>query len=299
MSGLDGACGARTPPGCDPGGTRLGGPIDPGGRGMESNPGGVCPIAGDTRTPHATSKAAAGRRPRDSMAAKAVMMPRFTAANLANSSRWAEFVSVPGPCYAQPGRLFRICTYRMPEALDLLKTRRSVKPIELSGPGPTATELDMLLTVASRVPDHGKLTPWRFIVFDGEARLKAGAAIETIFKTDNPAATADQIAFERNRLARAPLVVAVVSRAAPHVKIPEWEQVLSAGAAAMNLVTAAHALGFAANWITEWYAYDRRVLDALGLSPHEKIAGFVHIGRPAKPPEDRPRTPLSDIVTRF
>ena len=187
----------------------------------------------------------------------------------------------------------------MPEPIDLLKTRRSVKPIELNGPGPAAAELDTLLTVASRVPDHGKLTPWRFIVFDGDARHKAGAAIEATFKVDHPGATADQIAFERNRLARAPLVVAVVSRAAPHVKIPEWEQVLSAGAAAMNLVTAAHALGYAANWITEWYAYDRRVLDALGVGANEKIAGFVHIGRPVKPPEDRPRPPLQEIVTRF
>ncbi len=187
----------------------------------------------------------------------------------------------------------------MPEALDLLKTRRSVKPIELSGPAPAPAELETLLTVASRVPDHGKLTPWRFIVFDGDARLKAGAAIESVFKSNNPQATEDQAAFERNRLARAPLVVAVVSRAGPHVKIPEWEQVLSAGAAAMNLVTAAHALGYAANWITEWYAYDRGVLDALGLAPNEKMAGFVHIGRPAKPPEDRPRPPLADIVTRF
>ena len=90
-----------------------------------------------------------------------------------------------------------------------------------------------------------------------------------------------------------------MSRAAPHVKIPEWEQVLSAGAAAMNLVTAAHALGYAANWITEWYAYDRRVLDALGVGASEKIAGFVHIGRTVKPPEDRPRPPLGEIVTRF
>ena len=187
----------------------------------------------------------------------------------------------------------------MPEALDLLKTRRSVKPIELAGPGPTSAELDTLLTVASRVPDHGKLTPWRFIVFDGDARLKAGEAIAHAFKTDRPDATGDQVAFERARLARAPLVVAVVSRAAPHVKIPEWEQVLSAGAAAMSLVLAAHALGYGANWITEWYAYDRRVLDALGLSANEKIAGFVHVGRPASPPEDRPRPPLGEIVTRF
>src|SRR3989440_5058465 len=174
----------------------------------------------------------------------------------------------------------------MPDAIDLLKTRRSVKPIELTGPGPAAGELETLLTVASRVPDHGKLTPWRFIVFDGDARLKAGAVIETIFKADHPEATPDQIAFERNRLARAPLVVAVVSRAAPHVKIPEWEQVLSAGAAAMNLVNAVYALGYGASWITEWYAYDRRVLTALGVLPHERIVGFVHIGTPARPPDE-------------
>jgi nitroreductase len=94
-------------------------------------------------------------------------------------------------------------------------------------------------------------------------------------------------------------VVAVVSRAAPHVKIPEWEQVLSAGAAATSLVFAAYALGFAASWLTEWYAYDRQVLEALGVRPDERIAGFVHIGRPAKPVEDRPRPPLDQIVTRF
>jgi nitroreductase len=188
---------------------------------------------------------------------------------------------------------------RMPDAVELLKTRRSVKPAELTGPGPSAAEIDSLLTIASRVPDHGKLTPWRFIVFNGTARLAAGDAIAATFREKNPQATAEQIAFERQRLARAPLVIAVVSRAAPHVKIPEWEQQLSAGAAAMNLVNAAHALGFAANWITEWYAYDRAVLDALGLAPHERIAGFIHIGKPARPPEDRARPALSDIVTRF
>jgi len=187
----------------------------------------------------------------------------------------------------------------MPEAVDVLKKRRSVKPIELSGPPPAPAELETLLTIASRVPDHGKLTPWRFIVFEGDARAKAGEAIADAFRRANPQATADQVAFERNRLARAPLVIAVVSRAAPHVKIPEWEQVLSAGAAAMNLVTAAHSLGFAASWLTEWYAYDRTVLDALGLAANEKIVGFVHVGRAAQPPEDRPRPPLSEIVSRF
>ena len=94
-------------------------------------------------------------------------------------------------------------------------------------------------------------------------------------------------------------MIAVVSRAAPHVKIPEWEQVLSAGAAAMNLVLAAHALGYGASWMTEWYAYDRGVLDALGLAAHERIAGFIHIGRPRSRPEDRPRPPLDQIATRF
>ncbi len=187
----------------------------------------------------------------------------------------------------------------MPDAIDLLQTRRSVKPMELAGPGPTAAELDTILSVACRVPDHGKLTPWRFIVFEGDARRAAGEKLAAIFREKNPQATADQIAFERTRLARAPLVIAVVSRAGPHVKIPEWEQVLSAGAATMNLVMAAHAFGFAASWITEWYAYDRDALDALGVGANERIAGFVHIGRPAHPPEDRPRPALADIVTRY
>jgi nitroreductase len=187
----------------------------------------------------------------------------------------------------------------MQNAIDLLKTRRSVKPIEMTGPGPSPADIETLLTIASRVPDHGKLAPWRFIVFEGPNRLAIGETLAAIFASDRPDATPDQIEFERRRLARAPLVIAVVSRAAPHPKIPEWEQVMSAGAAAMNLVTAAHALGFAAAWLTEWYAYDRRVLDVLGLASSEKIAGFVHIGKPVRPSEDRPRPPLSDTVTRF
>jgi nitroreductase len=187
----------------------------------------------------------------------------------------------------------------MSDALKLLTSRRSFKAAELSGPGPTAAEIDTLLTVASRVPDHGKLAPWRFIVFEGEARQAAGEAIATAFRAKYPDAKPEQAEAERARLMRAPLVIAVVSRAAPHVKIPEWEQVLSAGAAAMNLVLAAHALGYGANWITEWYAYDRAVLDALGLKPHERIAGFIHIGRPPGLPQDRPRPPLREIATRF
>lgn len=187
----------------------------------------------------------------------------------------------------------------MPDALQLLKTRRSVKPMELIGPAPSASEIDTLLTIASRVPDHGKLTPWRFIVFTGDARLAAGEIIAAAFRANRADATPEQIEFERQRLARAPLVIAVVSRAGPHVKIPEWEQQLSAGASAMSLVLAAHALGFAASWLTEWYAYDRRVLAALGLAATERMAGFVHIGHPARPPEERERPPLGSIVTRY
>jgi len=187
----------------------------------------------------------------------------------------------------------------MPDALELLTTRRSFKAVELAGPAPSATEIDTLLTVASRVPDHGKLAPWRFIVFEGEARRSAGAAIAAAFCAKYPTAKPEHVEAERNRLMRAPLVIAVVSRAGPHVKIPEWEQVLSAGAAAMSLVLAAHALGYGANWITEWYAYDRGVLDALGLAPHERIAGFIHIGKPPGPPVDRPRPPLNEIAVRF
>ena len=121
----------------------------------------------------------------------------------------------------------------MPDALDLLKTRRSVKPMELEGPAPVPSEIDTLLKIASRVPDHGKLAPWRFIVFEGNARAVAGDTIAAAYRADHPEATPDQIEFERKRLSRAPLVIAVVSRAGPHVKIPEWEQQLSAGASAI------------------------------------------------------------------
>ena len=187
----------------------------------------------------------------------------------------------------------------MADALELLRTRRSSKPLELTGPAPSAEEIETLLTVASRVPDHGKLVPWRFIVFEGDARLAAGEAIAAAFRGKYPQADAEQVAQERRRLARAPLVIAVVSRAAPHVKIPEWEQVLSAGAAAMNLVLAAHALGYSASWVTEWCAYDRAVLDALGVGGNERIAGFIHIGRSSGASSDRPRPSLDQIATRF
>jgi nitroreductase len=187
----------------------------------------------------------------------------------------------------------------MNATLDLLRTRRSVPPVQLDGPGPDGPTLDAILTLAARVPDHGKLAPWRFIVIEGEARARVGETIAAAFAADNPGADAARLDLERRRLGHAPTVVAVVSRAGPHVKIPEWEQVLSAGAAAMNLVVAANAAGFATSWLTEWFAYDRRVLDALGLSPAERLAAFVHVGRAREVPSDRPRPALSEIVTRL
>ncbi len=187
----------------------------------------------------------------------------------------------------------------MPEALDLLKTRRSQKPIEMTGPGPSPAELETILTIGARVPDHGKIAPWRFIVFEGDARAKAGEIFKKVFRAKNVAATPDQVEAEGKRFTHAPLVIAVVSKTASHPKVPPWEQELSAGASAMNIVHAAHALGYVANWLTGWMAFDRDVLHALGLGPEEKIAGFIHIGKAAQPVEDRPRPTLSDIVTRF
>ena len=187
----------------------------------------------------------------------------------------------------------------MNDTLELLRTRRSVAPHLLGEPGPTAKELDLLLTIAARVPDHGRLAPWRFIVLQGEARQRIGEAIAAAYRADNPEAEAAKIDSERGRLTRAPLVVGVVSRARPHVKIPEWEQAMSAGAVCMALVIAANAMGFATSWLTEWYAFDRRVLETLGLEPDENIAGLIHIGRPTTAPVERPRPALADIVTRL
>ena len=186
-----------------------------------------------------------------------------------------------------------------PDTLALLRRRRSVAPAALAGPGPTPEQLDVLLGIAMRVPDHGKLTPWRFIVFEGEGRLRAGQAIAEVCAQDAPQADVTRLAQEGRRLAQAPLVVGVVSAARPHVKIPEWEQQMSAAAAATLLVVAANAMGFSTAWLTEWPAYDRRVLARLGLAAHERMTGFIHIGSAAARPEDRPRPRLEDKVTRF
>jgi nitroreductase len=187
----------------------------------------------------------------------------------------------------------------VPDAIELLKARRSIKPREMTAPGPSPAELDTILTIGARVPDHGKLAPWRFIVFEGDARVRAGEVIAKVFARKNPQAGPAEIEIEKKRLTDAPLVVGVVSFTKPHPKVPPWEQELSAGASAMNIVTAATALGYGACWLTGWFAFDRDVLDGLGLKADEKFAGFIHIGTPSKPSEDRPRPALSEIVTRF
>ncbi len=187
----------------------------------------------------------------------------------------------------------------LPDAIELLKTRRSVKPRDLTGPGPSPAELETILTIGARVPDHGKLAPWRFIVFEGEARRRSGEVIASVFAKKHPQATAAEIDVEKRRLTDAPLVIGVVSLTRPHPKVPAFEQELSAGASAMNILTAATALGYGAAWLTGWFASDRDVLAGFGLKDDEKLAGFVYIGTPTKPSEDRPRPALSEIVTRF
>lgn len=187
----------------------------------------------------------------------------------------------------------------MSDIINFLKTRRSVKPRDMNGTAPTETELETILAIGSRVPDHGKLAPWRFIVFRGDARNRAGDIIASVFTRRNPDAPAEDVARARASLTEAPLVIAVVSSPKAHPKVPPWEQQLSAGASALNIVTAATALGYGANWLTGWFAYDRDVLTGLGIKADEQLAGFIHIGKSEKANEDRPRPALADIVTTF
>ena len=180
--------------------------------------------------------------------------------------------------------------------IDYLSTRRSIPAFQMSGPGPSKGEVEDILKLASRVPDHGKLAPWRFIVYRGAERQRISEALAKIAVADKPDLSEEMVKVENTRLTRAPVVIAVVSRAAPHVKIPEWEQLMSAGAVCLNLVMAANAHGYASNWLTEWYAYDKRAYPILGVDEGERIAGFVHIGTPTVPPTERPRPELSEIV---
>jgi len=178
--------------------------------------------------------------------------------------------------------------------LDFMQQRRSVPAKLMSGPGPDQQQLDRILEIACRVPDHGKLAPWRIIRY-GEKKctdlgVKILARAREIAQRDGRQITGDEAEIEANRFLRTPVVLCVVSNARPHPKIPEWEQVLSSGAVAMNLLIAANASGFDAQWLSEWYAYDESLREELGLNENEKVAGFIHIGTRqfAKTERDRP-----------
>ena len=185
-----------------------------------------------------------------------------------------------------------------PQTIDLLLSRRSGSAKAMTGPGPDAEELRTILRAAARVPDHSKLFPWRFIVFEGEARARFGELlVECLKQTET--VSAERAALEAGRFLRAPVVVGVVSRGRGGIPIPEWEQQLSAGAVCQTMLIAAHALGYVANWLTEWCAYHPLVLERLGLKPGERIAGFIYIGKSAVALEERLRPDLAKIVTRF
>lgn len=186
----------------------------------------------------------------------------------------------------------------VPQTLDFLLSRRSGSAKAMKGPGPGAAELDRILAAGVRVPDHGKLTPWRFIVFEGEGRRRMGDILAAVAAGERDVSP-ERVALERERFMRAPVVVGVVSRVREQIPIPMWEQQLSAGAVCMSIVIAAHAAGYVANWITEWCAYHPAVLERIGLRPIERIAGFIYIGQPADPLEDRPRPDIHAITTRF
>lgn len=187
----------------------------------------------------------------------------------------------------------------VPRTLDLLQSRKSGSAKRMKGPGPSAEQLRTLIACASRVPDHGKLTPWRFVVFEGDARAAFGEVLVRALKSSEPDASEERIAQERGRFLRAPTIVAVVSRVREGIPIPEWEQILSAGAVCQTLCIAAHAMGFVANWITEWCAYHPEVRVAMGLKSGERIAGFIYLGHPAEPVTDRPRPEFDKIVRRW
>ena len=186
----------------------------------------------------------------------------------------------------------------MTDSTTQLSTRRSIPIPMLAEPGPSGAALDDILTIAARVPDHGKLAPWRFILYRGAAAEAIGAALaDLVASRDAEPLGESRRRVEATRFSRSPLVVGVISTAAEHVKIPIWEQQLSGAAAAMNLVHAVHSKGFAANWVTEWVAYDDEAKAILSIAPTENVIGFIHIGTPGEAPQERPRPALADIVT--
>lgn len=184
------------------------------------------------------------------------------------------------------------------DILDMLKTRRSTAIKALSAPGPTAAQMEEILTVASRVPDHGKLAPWWFVVFDGDARAEFGKVLREAYKIEDAQAADAKLDLEAEKFLRAPVVVAVISRI-KESKIPQWEQFLSAGACCYNLCLAANSMGFGSNWVTGWPTFNAKVRDALGCDERDNIAGFIYLGTQSEKPEERERPALANIVSAW
>jgi nitroreductase len=181
------------------------------------------------------------------------------------------------------------------EVLAFLARRRSAPALTIGAPAPSEAELRDLLTISARVPDHGKLAPWRFIVLDTEGKAAYAARLEAIAQ-GRPDAT--KLIAKLGKLKAPPLGVAVVSRVVPG-DIPDWEQLLSAGAVCTTLTYAATAMGYGANWITDWYSYDDQAKAALGLAPDEKVAGFIFIGTPTEAPLERARPDVAALTSRY
>lgn len=182
--------------------------------------------------------------------------------------------------------------------LTLLETRRSGKPRDLIAPGPDADQLDRILRIAARTPDHGKLAPWRFVIVADEARATLAEVITTAYRAERPQASATEIAALEQFAHQAPSLVVVLSAPRTGSHIPLWEQELSAGAACMNLLHAAHAMGFAGGWLTGWPSFSDAVRDAFGQAP-ERIAGFLFLGTPGRPLDERPRPDMDRIVSHW
>ncbi len=187
----------------------------------------------------------------------------------------------------------------MADLLHHLQSRRSIPAVNLGDPAPDRADVLAMLTIAARVPDHGKLAPWRFILYEGDRRARIGDYLDALWRAREPDADPQRLEQERTRFTRAPLVVGVVSTAAIHPKIPVWEQQLSAGAVCMNLLHAVHAHGFAGQWITEWFAFDDEAAAYLGRRAGEQFAGFIHIGTPTEPPFERPRPVVAELITEW
>jgi nitroreductase len=179
--------------------------------------------------------------------------------------------------------------------ISLLESRRSGKPREMVAPGPSNAELRRILNIAMRVPDHGKLSPWRFVIVDKDQRDDLAALLHKALQAEDESAGPAHHEKEDQFARQGEALVVLISSPVPDHKIPVWEQQLSAGAAAMNLLTAAHAMGYVGGWITGWRAYSPIVNAAFG-GPGERIAGFIFIGSPGREPEERRRPDPAEII---